>query len=67
MLNGHKMIEGEETHVADLFLAGDASGEGGYFFDLTNDKTLLSVPFTPEERGESSTMRELLVPHKYYL
>ena len=43
ILNGHEMIKGEETHVADLFLAGDASGEGGYLGDLTHNKTLLSV------------------------
>ena len=66
-LNGHDMIQGEESHVVDLFLAGDASGEGGYLGDLTNNKTLLSLPFSPEEEIESSTMRELNVFYKYYM
>ena len=64
-LNGHEMDKGEEKHVTNL--AGDASGQGGYLGVLTHNKTLLSVPFSPEERGESSTMRELLVLHKYYM
>ena len=66
-LNGHEMVEGAEAFVLDVAFAGIASGVEGYLGVLTNNTTLLSVPFSVEEKAASSTMRELLVLHKYYV
>ena len=61
------MVEGSEALVINLALAGDASGVGGYLGNVTNNSTLLLVPFLEEEKASSSTMRELLVLYKYYV
>ena len=50
---GRAMLISEEEHIFEVTLAGDASGAGGYLGNVTENLSLLSVPFSEEEKVTS--------------